>query len=102
MHYEISNSKWYSPRILFSISPLAMACPTAASPPGHTFANQHNLPKLPIPPLDATCKRYLTALRGLQDDKEHAATLRAVQAFLDGEGPALQEALNEWAKERPR
>ncbi|KAJ8591932.1 acyltransferase ChoActase/COT/CPT [Rhizopogon salebrosus TDB-379] len=72
MDYETSNST---------------ACPTAASPPGHTFANQHNLPKLPIPPLDATCKRYLTALRGLQDDKEHAATLRAVQAFLDGEGP---------------
>jgi len=84
-----------------------MACPTTisrptTSPPGRTFANQHTLPKLPIPSLDVTCKRYLTALRALQDDKEHAATQRAVQAFLDGEGPLLQERLNEWAKERAR
>jgi carnitine O-acetyltransferase len=84
-----------------------MAHPTTTfrptiSPPGRTFASQHTLPKLPIPSLDVTCKRYLTALRGLQDDKEHFATQRAVQAFLDGEGPALQERLNEWAKERAR
>lgn len=70
--------------------------------PGSTFANQDALPKLPIPPLEDTCKRYLTALRGLQDDEEHAATTRAVQSFLQGEGLALQERLRQWAAGRAR
>lgn len=70
--------------------------------PGSTFANQDALPKLPIPPLQDTCKRYLTALRGLQDDEEHAATTRAVQSFLQGDGPALQERLERWAAGRAR
>ncbi|KAH7885657.1 carnitine acetyl transferase [Phlebopus sp. FC_14] len=69
-------------------------------PPGRTFANQDGLPKLPIPSLEDTCQRYLTALRGLQDDREHAATARAVAAFLEGEGPALQARLKEWAAHR--
>ena len=47
-----------------------------------------------------TCKRYLNALRGLQDDGEHAATTRAVQSFLQGDGPALQERLKQWAAGR--
>ncbi|KAF9222802.1 carnitine acetyl transferase [Gyrodon lividus] len=68
--------------------------------PGRTFASQDALPKLPIPPLEDTCKRYLTALRGLQDDQEHAATTRAVQSFLEGQGPALQERLKHWAAGR--
>ncbi|KAG9308884.1 carnitine acetyl transferase [Chiua virens] len=70
--------------------------------PGSTFANQDALPKLPIPPLQDTCKRYLTALRGLQDDDEHAATTRAVQTFLEVDGPVLQERLNQWAAGRAR
>ncbi|KAG2116272.1 Choline/Carnitine o-acyltransferase-domain-containing protein [Suillus clintonianus] len=74
--------------------------PPITPPPGCTFANQHTLSKLPVPSLDDTCKRYLTALRGLQDDKEHATTQHAVRTFLDGEGPALQERLNEWAQEK--
>ncbi|KAI6121053.1 carnitine acetyl transferase [Pisolithus croceorrhizus] len=69
-------------------------------PSSRTFANQDKLPKLPIPPLEDTCKRYLKALRGLQDDREHAATTRAVQRFLEGEGPQLQERLIEWAASR--
>ncbi|KAG1858816.1 acyltransferase ChoActase/COT/CPT [Suillus subluteus] len=82
-----------------------MATPTTTfrpttPPAGRTFANQDTLPKLPVPSLDDTCKRYLTALRGLQDDKEHAATQHAVRTFLDGEGPALQRRLNEWAQEK--
>ncbi|KIK90875.1 hypothetical protein PAXRUDRAFT_831305 [Paxillus rubicundulus Ve08.2h10] len=68
--------------------------------PGRTFANQDALPKLPIPSLEDTCKRYLTALSGLQDDQEHAATVRAVQSFLEGEGPALQKRLKQWAAGR--
>jgi hypothetical protein len=33
---------------------------------GRTFALQHKLPKLPVPPLKDTCERYLRALKGLQ------------------------------------
>lgn len=33
---------------------------------GKTFARQHELPKLPIPKLEDTCQRYLTALEPLQ------------------------------------
>lgn len=33
---------------------------------GRTFALQHKLPKLPVPPLKDTCERYLRALQGLQ------------------------------------
>ena len=69
---------------------------------GRTFANQDALPKLPIPPLEDTCKRYLIALRGLQDDGEHDATTRAVQSFLQGDGPALQGRLRQWAADRAR
>ncbi|KAH7925138.1 carnitine acetyl transferase [Leucogyrophana mollusca] len=71
-------------------------------PPSQTLANQRTLPKLPIPPLEDTCARYLTALRGLQDDDEHEATKRAVAAFLEegGEGKKLQERLKAWASER--
>ncbi|KAG2336740.1 hypothetical protein BDR05DRAFT_896328 [Suillus weaverae] len=84
-----------------------MACPTTTfnpiTPrPGRTFANQHTLPKLPIPSLDISCKRYLAALRCLQDDNERAATQHAVRTFLDGEGPILQEKLIERTPERVR
>lgn len=75
--------------------------PTTPSP-GRTFTNQDQLPKLPIPPLEDTCKRYLKALRGLQNDREHVATTRAVQRFLEEEGPQLQERLREWAADRAR
>lgn len=35
-------------------------------PSGKTFAGQGQLPKLPIPPLEETMRRYLSALEGLQ------------------------------------
>ncbi|KAH7907585.1 carnitine acetyl transferase [Hygrophoropsis aurantiaca] len=71
-------------------------------PPAQTLANQRSLPKLPIPPLEDTCSRYLTALRGLQDEGEHEQTKRAVAAFLEenGEGKKLQDRLKAWAAER--
>src|SRR2546423_14349517 len=34
--------------------------------PGITFASQEKLPKLPIPELESTCKKYLAALEPLQ------------------------------------
>jgi carnitine O-acetyltransferase len=67
-----------------------------------TWAHQSRLPKLPIPPLEDACRRYLTALQGLQDEREHEETKRAVKAFLHGDGPRAQEMLIEYAKNKDR
>ena len=67
-----------------------------------TFARQHELPKLPVPPLEETCDRYLRALEGLQDPKDHEETKRAVEDFLHGEGPLIQQRLIEWAQDKAR
>ena len=76
--------------------PLASHKP-AATRSGATFAAQENLPKLPIPDLDATCKRYLEALEPLQSSREHRDTEHAVRDFLRAEGPELQDKLNKYA-----
>ena len=67
---------------------------------GRTFANQSKLPKLPIPPLEQTCKRYLRALEALQTPSEHEHTKRAVDDFLRNEGPKIQDKLVNWAKNK--
>lgn len=74
------------------------------SPPkfGRTFAFQDKLPKLPIPPLDDTCRRYLRALEYLQDEHEYPVTKAAVQDFLQNDGPRIQEKLKEYAKDKAR
>lgn len=63
---------------------------------GVTFASQHKLPKLPLPSLESSCQRYLEALKPLQSDSEHKASIAAVQNFLHEEGPILQAQLNEY------
>ena len=65
--------------------------------PGITFASQDKLPKLPIPDLDASCRKYLEALRPLQSGREHNDTRAAVEDFLKSEGPELQERLKKYA-----
>ncbi|KAF8888280.1 acyltransferase ChoActase/COT/CPT [Infundibulicybe gibba] len=67
---------------------------------GRTLAYQDKLPKLPIPSLEDTCRRYLKALEALQDEQEHETTKAAVKDFLANDGPKIQEKLNEWAKEK--
>jgi carnitine O-acetyltransferase len=67
-----------------------------------TLANQDNLPKLPIPPLESTCARYLKALEGLQDPKDHNLTKKVVEEFLNGDGPRIQARLNSWAQNKSR
>ncbi|KAL6234451.1 hypothetical protein BDW75DRAFT_241065 [Aspergillus navahoensis] len=64
---------------------------------GITFAHQDSLPKLPIPDLESTCKKYLDALSPLQTPKEQEETRAAVRDFLKGEGPGLQERLQKYA-----
>lgn len=63
---------------------------------GVTFAAQHKLPKLPLPSLESSCRRYLKALRPLQSTQEHEASIAAVHTFLQGEGPILQAQLEEY------
>lgn len=61
-----------------------------------------NLPTLPIPPLEDTCRRYLLALEGLQEADEHARTKKAVEDFLKGDGPRIQARLKSWAANKAR
>lgn len=68
--------------------------------PGVTFAHQDKLPKLPIPDLASSCKKYLQALKPLQSAREHSDTRHAVHEFLKLEGPDLQEKLKKYAEER--
>ncbi|PTB63929.1 hypothetical protein BBK36DRAFT_1171377 [Trichoderma citrinoviride] len=65
---------------------------------GITFRHQDKLPKLPIPELENTAKRYLEALKPLQSPREHAETQHAVNEFLREEGPDLQEKLKRYAQ----
>ncbi|EUC32635.1 hypothetical protein COCVIDRAFT_30936 [Bipolaris victoriae FI3] len=67
------------------------------SRPGITFAHQDSLPKLPIPELDSSCKKYLAALKPLQTPKEYNDTVHAVEDFLKSDGPVLQEKLKKYA-----
>ncbi|KAF9653617.1 acyltransferase ChoActase/COT/CPT [Thelephora ganbajun] len=62
-----------------------------------TFEASENLPTLPIPPLEDTCRRYLRALEGLQEPDEHVRTKKAVEEFLNGDGPQIQARLKSWA-----
>jgi len=67
---------------------------------GITFAHQDKLPKLPIPDLESSCQKYLTALKPLQSPREHAETKHAVEEFLRQDGPELQEKLKQYAAGR--
>lgn len=67
---------------------------------GMTFANQDLLPKLPIPELEDTCRKYLDALAPLQTSREHEETKAAVQDFLKSDGPMLQEKLKAYASSK--
>ena len=65
--------------------------------PGITFAAQDRLPKLPIPELESTCKKYLEALRPLQSTREYEESVAAVGEFKRHEGLELQERLKKYA-----
>ena len=65
--------------------------------PGITFATQDKLPKLPIPELETTLKKYMHVLQPIQTKREQRDTSAAVQEFLRSEGPELQERLKKYA-----
>lgn len=58
-----------------------------------TFRHQGELPKLPIPPLEDTCGRYLEYVAALQSAEELALTKARVAQFLKEDGPRLQQKL---------
>ncbi|RIA92750.1 acyltransferase ChoActase/COT/CPT [Glomus cerebriforme] len=65
-----------------------------------TYQYQDKLPKLPIPPLEDTIKRYLSAVKPLQREKDHLQTIAATQRFMKEEGPLLQEKLQNYANDK--
>ena len=76
---------------------------TPAKPPSKPKLNAKpdDLPKLPIPKLEDTCKRYVRALEGLQDDEEHAKTKAVVEEFLkSGEGEFWQKQLEKYNQDK--
>ncbi|KAI1084412.1 choline/Carnitine O-acyltransferase [Whalleya microplaca] len=95
-HSEITNGRPKSPELG---DPPKMMSTIQEKPKegGITFAGQDSLPKLPIPELEQTCKKYLAALKPLQGPREHAETIAAVQDFKRQEGPELQRRLQEYA-----
>lgn len=76
---------------------VGMAIPEEPKNGGITFSAQDNLPKLPIPDLESSCRKYLAALRPLQGPRERAETRLAVEEFLRSDGPDLQEKLQKYA-----
>jgi len=64
---------------------------------GVTYDHQDDLPKLPIPELESTCKKYIEVLKPLQNHREHRDTVAAVEEFLKHDGPVLQERLKKYA-----
>jgi hypothetical protein len=47
-----------------------------------TWKNQSQIPRLPIPRLEDTCKKYLEQIKPLLNEKEFQFTSAAVQEFL--------------------
>jgi hypothetical protein len=64
------------------------------------MAGQSKLPKLPIPTLEDTCKRYLEQVAPLLSAAGLERTRGAVAQFLAGDGPKLQAALHEYASDK--
>lgn len=58
-----------------------------------TLHFQKSLPRLPIPRLEKTCQRYLSALEPLVSADQLEQTRKIVNAFRDSEGPGLDKLL---------
>ena len=65
-----------------------------------TYKHQSSLPKLPIPPLEETCARYLDYIRALQTPAEYDRSVQCVREFLQRDGPVLQQKLIEYEKDK--
>lgn len=67
---------------------------------GKTFARQNELPRLPVPKLEDSCKKYLMALEPIQHKEDHEKTKKVVENFLQKEGPKLQSELQKYAEDK--
>jgi len=69
-------------------------------PKGDMLKYQSSLPRLPVPPLQQSLKKYLKAVQPLVNDEEFEKTSKAVEEFgkQNGIGMELQKALEERAK----
>lgn len=54
---------------------------------------QKSLPRLPVPKLDDTIRRYLAAQRPLLNDDQYSTTEKLTKSFLNGVGKQLHEEL---------
>jgi carnitine O-acetyltransferase len=63
-----------------------------------TFGNEDRLPRVPLPALEESCKRFISWCAPLLTSRELAATETAVNAFLRPHGPGrkLHSALQEY------
>ena len=59
----------------------------------HTFHFQDSLPRLPIPKLEDTCRRYLDAQKPLLTPKQYEETKELVDKFQKREGPGMFNGL---------
>ena len=55
----------------------------------HTFHFQDSLPRLPIPKLEDTCRRYLDAQKPLLTPEQYEETKQLVNKFQKHEGPGM-------------
>ncbi|MEV6447264.1 choline/carnitine O-acyltransferase [Amycolatopsis sp. NPDC051716] len=62
----------------------------------HTFGNEDRLPRVPVPTLEDSGRRFLEWCAPLLTPEELAETEAAVAEFLAGPGPALQARLEEY------
>lgn len=69
----------------------------------HTFRQQENLPRLPVPTLEETAKTYLKSLEPLLTAAEWRDTKANVSAFIapGGVGEQLQRALVAYDRREP-
>ena len=60
--------------------------------PVHTLKFQKSLPRLPIPKLEDTCKRYLESQQAITDDPEvYNNTVNIVNNFMQNEGVSIEK-----------
>lgn len=87
-------------RTMASTSPITPKTPVDPNAPGPMLRYQANLPKLPVPPLQATLQKYLRSVRPLLSDEDYKKTEQAVREFeTSGAGVKLQERLEARAKD---
>ncbi|KNC52757.1 carnitine O-acyltransferase [Thecamonas trahens ATCC 50062] len=75
---------------------MAVKALTVSAKQALTFSLQGSLPRLPVPSLEATTRKYLESIEPLRDEGEMAEERERVEAFLANEGPTLQRYL--WLK----